>query len=353
MSKLPQDLIVEIFSRLPVKPLIRFKCLSKTWRSMISDPEFAKLQLNRAKENHNNFSCQKLLLSTWPPQSVDYEAFCDGNVRILSYPAIVKGPLDNFYVGILGSCNGLVYLLDDYGSMFLWNPTTGDYRELPNPNGAIYRMFRYGLGYNFSTDDYGVLFASQFTANDSKETIVELYTLKTGAWRRIKEIDAVSQSYGGYGIFWNGALYWLETKRSDLHQVYVIVAFDMVEEKFQEVLPLPDHFNSNCIVSLGASGNRLCIFCECRGTSFEALVLNVNGIEASLTRLFSFPHHKFPGYGNNALCLTENGEVLMDCDGWEIYLYNPKQGTMQRLQVMNYRDSESELYIESLVSPNN
>lgn len=237
--------------------------------------------------------------------------------------------------------------------MFLWNPTTGDYRELPNPNGAIYGMFRCGLGYNFSTDDYGVLFASKFTANDSKETIVELYTLTTGTWKRIEEIDAVSQSYGRPGIFWNGALYWLETKRRGLNEVYVLVAFDMVEEKFKEVLPLEDHFNPDDIVSLGVSGNRLCIFCETRGNSFEALILNVNGNEASLSRLFSFPHHEFPGYGNNALCLTENGEVLMDSDGWEIYLYNPKQGSMKMFRVQNYTDSESKLYVESLVSPNN
>ncbi|XP_048234836.1 F-box/kelch-repeat protein At3g23880 isoform X4 [Ricinus communis] len=143
MSKLPQDLITEILSRVPVKPLIRFKCVCKTWISLISNPEFAKLQLKRAKENNNVSNHYRLLLATWPPQSLDYEAYCNDDIsnalRKLSYHAIAKDPNDNYDVRILGSCDGLVYLCNEYhDSMFLWNPTIGDYKELPKPNGAFH-----------------------------------------------------------------------------------------------------------------------------------------------------------------------------------------------------------------------
>ncbi|CAI9088390.1 OLC1v1022699C1 [Oldenlandia corymbosa var. corymbosa] len=36
------DLIWEVLKRLPVKSLMRFKCVSRTWLSMITDPSFAK-----------------------------------------------------------------------------------------------------------------------------------------------------------------------------------------------------------------------------------------------------------------------------------------------------------------------
>ncbi|MCI15098.1 F-box/kelch-repeat protein, partial [Trifolium medium] len=39
------DLIEEILCRLPVKLLLQFRCLGKYWKSLISDPKFAKKHL--------------------------------------------------------------------------------------------------------------------------------------------------------------------------------------------------------------------------------------------------------------------------------------------------------------------
>jgi hypothetical protein len=50
-------------------------------------------------------------------------------------------------------------------------------------------------------------------------------------------------------------------------KVYVIVAFDISDDKFKEVVQLPDHFDT---VVLGMSGNCLCAFGECNGSYFEA-----------------------------------------------------------------------------------
>ncbi|KAM0041693.1 putative F-box domain-containing protein [Helianthus debilis subsp. tardiflorus] len=44
----PEEIIEEIFSRLPVKSILRFRSLSKSWLSIISGPLFTKLQINRA-----------------------------------------------------------------------------------------------------------------------------------------------------------------------------------------------------------------------------------------------------------------------------------------------------------------
>lgn len=38
---IPDELIWEILTRLPVKSLMRFKCVSRSWLSMITDPSFA------------------------------------------------------------------------------------------------------------------------------------------------------------------------------------------------------------------------------------------------------------------------------------------------------------------------
>ena len=41
-ADLTDDLIVEILSRLPVKSICRFKCVSRHWRALISHPEHRK-----------------------------------------------------------------------------------------------------------------------------------------------------------------------------------------------------------------------------------------------------------------------------------------------------------------------
>lgn len=41
---LPHDLIVEILSWVPMKYLLRFRCVSKTWKSLIFHPIFVKIE---------------------------------------------------------------------------------------------------------------------------------------------------------------------------------------------------------------------------------------------------------------------------------------------------------------------
>ncbi|KEH16639.1 F-box and associated interaction domain protein [Medicago truncatula] len=48
---LPSDLIMQILSWLPVKFLIRFTSVSKHWKSLILDPNFAKLHLQKSPKN--------------------------------------------------------------------------------------------------------------------------------------------------------------------------------------------------------------------------------------------------------------------------------------------------------------
>ncbi|XP_014502889.1 F-box/kelch-repeat protein At3g23880-like [Vigna radiata var. radiata] len=44
----PDDLIIEILSWLPLKSVMRFKCVSKSWNSLIIDPYFVKLHRKRS-----------------------------------------------------------------------------------------------------------------------------------------------------------------------------------------------------------------------------------------------------------------------------------------------------------------
>ncbi|XP_074314816.1 F-box protein At5g10340-like [Silene latifolia] len=56
MSKsLPTEIIThEIFSKLPVKSLLRFKCVSKSYNALISSPEFVELHLRESRSSDAN-----------------------------------------------------------------------------------------------------------------------------------------------------------------------------------------------------------------------------------------------------------------------------------------------------------
>ncbi|KAH0730598.1 hypothetical protein KY285_001506 [Solanum tuberosum] len=64
MSKakyLPEELIIEILYRLPVKSIGRCRCLSKHWRNFLSGPQFIKLHFNL----HAHTQEEKLIIVTW------------------------------------------------------------------------------------------------------------------------------------------------------------------------------------------------------------------------------------------------------------------------------------------------
>ncbi|KAM0867557.1 hypothetical protein ACQ4PT_041912 [Festuca glaucescens] len=49
---LADDLVFDVFSRLPVKSLCRFRCVSRGWHALISDPAFVAAHRSRHAEPH-------------------------------------------------------------------------------------------------------------------------------------------------------------------------------------------------------------------------------------------------------------------------------------------------------------
>ncbi|KAG5254949.1 F-box associated domain, type [Salix suchowensis] len=48
VTKLSEDLMIDILSRLPVKTILSFMCVCKTWLRLISDKDFATHHLSRS-----------------------------------------------------------------------------------------------------------------------------------------------------------------------------------------------------------------------------------------------------------------------------------------------------------------
>ncbi|EEC67199.1 hypothetical protein OsI_34076 [Oryza sativa Indica Group] len=48
MESLPEDVLLEIFSRLPARSAARLRAMSRSWRAELSSPSFVDLHLRRA-----------------------------------------------------------------------------------------------------------------------------------------------------------------------------------------------------------------------------------------------------------------------------------------------------------------
>ncbi|XVF29062.1 hypothetical protein REPUB_Repub15cG0087600 [Reevesia pubescens] len=336
--QLPQDIMSNIRLRLPVKSLLRFKCVSKPWQSFISDPHFAKLHLNQLQRN-SNFISQRVFLVTEPLESAACEASGDGDeqdddsklVLKLEYPTAMKKTPDSDelmdgWVDLGGSCNGL-------------------------------GIFSYAFGYDFSTDDYKVVKAARpsSTADASNETEVEILALKSNIWRRIEGLESGIEIEGP-GFFFHGALHWLGDKEGNgLETINVIVSFHMAEEKFQ-LLALPDQIQE-CDDSkfLGISGDCLCLFHGCGETCFEAWLLKDRSSKSTWTRLFDVQRNLVPTHRHweKPLCDTKTGKVVIDYDARRLVWYDPKENTSKTYSPSsNWGWFQPVIYIETLISPN-
>jgi F-box interacting protein len=362
MSKLPQDIIVDILTYLPVKSLVRFKCVCKPWQLLISDPRFVKLHLKRAIEG-NNINRQRLLVAAEPLySSVDFEAASDGDginaVMELPYPSAASRTESFAFASIRGSCDGLVCIRNggDVHDMFLWNPSTRESKKLPKPSSSVQKHgFLTGLGYDSTIDDYKLVIACLTTANGSHQIMApEVFTLKTNSWRRIQGIHSGITLEGGAGVFWNGALHWLGKQETGAdHDVDVIFSLDVAQEKFMGFVPLPNHF---CTAVLSISGNCLCIFGKLHPDEsyLEAWITSEYGVKTSWRRRYAIPFDRlYMDYFSTEMCLTKKG-VLMDhhgCPG-TLQLYDPVEDATKLLRVKNNRDPmyDSAVYTESLVS---
>ncbi|KAJ0036074.1 hypothetical protein Pint_25488 [Pistacia integerrima] len=362
MPKLPRDIIADILSRVPIKCLMQFKCVCKDWYALVSDPQFAKMQLKQARADITT-NVHRLFLTTCPLQTIDYEAFGDGDSsnlsRQLAYPTRSNPVYD---AEILGSCNGLVFLEFDYDNLFLLNPTTRDSRELPQPDTTSTEKdsIFYGLGYDVYVDDYKVIrgvISAASNGPSSRDAKVEVLELKTNTWRRIQYPHS-SINIDGRGILLNGTLHWLGTRKSDSGNNYacVIISFDITEERFEEFVPLKDYIDQNITgLDLKISGDKLVLFFDREEKYFEAWEMKEYGVKESWTRLFSVSSETFPlhEYSLTAVGFRKDGKLLLDFDGRELAVLNTEEETLRKFIIHDDWDwFKAGIYEESLVSPN-
>ncbi|KAJ0453931.1 putative F-box domain-containing protein [Helianthus annuus] len=239
-------LIVEIFSRLPSKSLLRFRSVSKSLCACIGSPDFIRLHKLRSPKKVMIIHAHSYSKKTGPTLYTKYIHTLHSEGQLLS---------DNLYVGItpvngpsslrkplyhiFGSCNGIICLHEHCSRkriLCLWNPSIRRkvrIRDRP----FLGHCWVYGFGFDPIIDDYKLLRIDK----DNYSSFV--YTLKPRTWRKIASPTGkflfVGDHLSRFNLF-NGLLHWAVKKRYRYVFHYYIMTFDLSSEVFSTIeLPKP------------------------------------------------------------------------------------------------------------------
>jgi F-box interacting protein len=269
-NRLPRDLWTEILVCLPVKSLLRFRCVCKSWKSLISTPTFISMHTQHGESTGNYthlLHCDRRYEERWSQYQLLHIDASFSEFQELAYPPQIR---DRDYQVL--DCKGLILFTtsNSLESLILWNPATR-MPMLTLPQACIYvpihrsKYFVYGFGFDHTSNDYKVLRMAFGTYIFPR---AQLYKLRTGAWETFRIADDFQYSIveGNSQALVNGASHWIGYHSSFIKPEYsdelVVVLFDMCDEKLR-VMKLPYSVTSYSMDTdnsrLGISSGLLCL----------------------------------------------------------------------------------------------
>ncbi|XP_062006545.1 putative F-box protein At1g70960 [Rosa rugosa] len=281
-SKFPEEMALQILSRMPPKSLMRFKCVRKSWYTLIKSPSFVSKHLFNSLHNKQStcIFCKRYVfrdIATKDVESVislitfsnddvgdnDHEHISHSVIQDIDLPLSMSGVPKNHVnepellgaVYITGHCDGIICLV--HGEIVLWNPAIKQFKVLPKPlltNGIVNSI---GFGYDPRSKDYKVF---SFPTHDEDRTSerdfnyppqVEVYSLSTDSWTEINADHLETETTNLYPEYFQmnfkGIWYWTGSEQQkEFMVVYdsmdeewvrqLIIVFDMNDQVFEDIL---------------------------------------------------------------------------------------------------------------------
>lgn len=310
----------------------------------------------------------------------------------------------NEYLRIVGCCNGLICLSDDYDkytdTVVLWNPIIRKHVDLPRPN-LVYNgrgSCIYGFGFDVAKHDYKVVRVvyNSTATEDYKLQIpptiefldklravkflvppgVEVYSLSSGVWRSISDAcpSYILHQNHSVSTYLNGAIHWIASNSSgdddyngngnsnndnpsssssssdNSKDGSFIVAFDVGTENFSEI-SLPDSVAERNVMKLDVMimGMSLALI------EYEKFwqsdycwiwVMKEYGAVKSWSRLHNID---LRGGFRNVVGFRTHGELLISARMVGMVSYNPKKRNISYLGIHGTnRSFHGEPFFESL-----
>ncbi|KAK3138115.1 hypothetical protein QOZ80_5AG0364710 [Eleusine coracana subsp. coracana] len=174
MMVLPDEIMIEVFLRLPVKSILCFQAVCRSWAALLSSEEFCSLHMAMVKVKP---SPPKLLLVV-PRAKFDSTALY--SCSLLGHGDDLLFTLDyargNFVDVAPASCRGLTLLYDAVApAYYVCNASTRAVTRLPPCQDVPYATA--GLGFDAGTKEYKVVRFFQAICHEKETFKCEIYTL--------------------------------------------------------------------------------------------------------------------------------------------------------------------------------
>ncbi|CAA0833038.1 F-box protein CPR30 [Striga hermonthica] len=350
---LPPEITMEILLRLPVKSLLRFRSVSKSWLALISSSQFIKAHLGISASSPT-MANHRLMLTICNP-NFDLKQCSIKSVFFdpLTAASNIEYPKEDPYsaVWVVGSVNGLVCLAMDEKDMFLWNPATGEHRKLPPVAIKLRQGFYYiwGFGHDEVDDDYKVVgIFCEFGNGGLHKSTVMIYSLKANSWKMIEDFKG-GIPLDDTGKFASGRLHFPATPGLGERR-WDIVSLDLRNEAYGTV-GQPEYRDGGMGSSLGVLGDCLCVVCDFEKVRTDVWVLREYGNEDSWYKVVTIPYVEDPRnfLHTKPLTVLPSGEVLLAV-GLNLVVYDPRANCFRRPGMSNVGlFLEVDVYVESLV----
>ncbi|XP_074311518.1 F-box protein At3g08750-like isoform X2 [Silene latifolia] len=352
-DRLPENLLIEILSWLPVKDVLQYKSVCKSWYAIISSPQFISKHLKNNRVYDENCLLAQYYVSHAELQL--FELLVDEGLRVLGHEVLYGMPMYGSYV--CGPCDGLYYLYEyDFSGRALWNPAINELKTLPPiiekpdpPANTTYAKSEvYGFGVDPKTGDYKVVVIKGYWSTNDEDVSYPLsvlvYSLKTNTWKYCGDLAReYNLENNKCYVFVKGCCFWTESYSQDDENSEAIISFDMATDSFQEI-HVPDYQQpaSKC---LGMFDDSLAFFSvHDDEKNLDVWTLN-QGIWTKKFSIGPFPEVQNPvGHWNG-------NKVLLECEGRKLALCDP---STQEIKDLGFeRDLSCQgifAYMESLVS---
>ncbi|XP_050892525.1 F-box/kelch-repeat protein At3g23880 [Lathyrus oleraceus] len=357
---LPFDLVEGILCRLPVKQLIQFCCVCRSWNSLISgDSNFAKKHLRLSTSRHSRHHVIMSSAHKSPEFVICHSPitslFSSASPMEFRYPLKEIRNKGDHYMET-SACDGLLCFRIDNSLALLCNPSIRKFKILPPLEFSDQRFdqITYTLVYDGFTNNYKIIAIN--TSSRKKE--VNVHTLGTDYWRMIPgfpDPDLIPRRRSG--TFVNDYVNWLTYDSTCC--AFLIVSLNLEKESFQKLaLPAFDAQYRTSSMTLGTLRGCLSLLID-RGDRFSDIwIMKEYGNEKSWIKLFSVPHMRECGFHGyiGALYVSKDDQLLMEClkmRNYSLVVYDSIHHTFKIPKFQNniYGEMTQKVYVESLISP--